>query len=95
MNFYSSNILYRNYIINDENNKQLDPITIETIFTNNKAVQFINKFNPQIQINKIMENIPKNQLYHCQGENLDKIITEYIIYFLGSKINKPRIKINI
>ena len=92
MNFYSS---YRNYIINDENNKQLDPITIEKIFTNNKAVQFINKFNPQIQINKIMENIPKNQLYHCQGENLDKIITEYIIHFLGSKINKPRIKNNI
>ena len=92
MNFYSS---YRNYIINDENNKQLDPITIEKIFTNNKAVQFINKFYPQIQINKIMVNIPKNQLYHCQGENLDKIITEYIIHFLGSEINKPRIKNNI
>ena len=95
MNCNSSNILYRNYIINDENNKQLDPITIEKIFTNNKAVQFINKFYPQIQINKIMVNILKNQLYHCQGENLDKIITEYIIHFLGSKINKPRIKNNI
>ena len=92
MNFYSS---YRNYIINDENNKQLDQITIEKIFTNNKAVQFINKFYTQIQINKIMVNILKNQLYHCQGENLDKIITEYIIHFLGSKINKPRIKNNI
>ena len=95
MNFYSSNILYRNYIINDENNQQLDPITIETIFTNNNAVKYINKVNLPIQINKIIENIPKNQLYHCQGENLDKIITEYIVHFLGSKINKPRIKINI
>ncbi len=95
MNFYSWNILYTNYIINDENNNQLNPITIEEIFTNNKAVKFILKFYSPIQIKKIVENIPKNQLHHCQGENLDKIITEYIINVLESKINKPRIKNNI